>query len=160
VHVLLSTAGDTDHIAAVEDSIPDWLGEGLPDAIAQTMAAKLDFPEYDVFQSGGPAKVDSTCAARLHGALGDKVLPFIGAAGAPPELYTTDRREIAPIFYPCAHSFTRYLMVRTSAAYLASLFPEMDRGKVHPMLEARLSRRMEQLRRDWLARLPEADAGP
>lgn len=72
------------------------LAEGLPDAVAQTTAAMLSFPEYDVSQSGGPDKVDSTCAARLAGALADRVLPFIGAAGAPPgALSTTDRQQFA-----------------------------------------------------------------
>jgi len=169
VHVLLfvrqsspRTARDSLEAAQVEDSIPDWLAEGLPDALAQTTAARLAFPEYDVFQSGGPEKVDSSCAARLRSALGDKVLPFIGANGSPPELYTTDRRLVAPIFYPCAHSFTGYVMGRTSAPYLASLFPEMQRGSIAPLLETRLAQTMEQLRRDWLAHLPSSApaAGP
>lgn len=96
------TARDSLEAARMEDSVPDWLAEGLPDALAQTTAAKLSFPEYDVFQSGGPEKVDRTCAARLRGALGDKVLPFIGANGAPPELYTTDRQQVEVVSLRCS----------------------------------------------------------
>ena len=101
--------------------------------------------------------MDSTCTKRLQETPAD-VLPFIGGAGSPPALFTTERRLVAPTFYPCAYSFTKYLISRTSAPYLASLFPQIGQGTAMDSLEARLGQTMTQLREAWLVGVRNADA--
>ncbi|HEY7637009.1 MAG TPA: hypothetical protein VH763_15775 [Gemmatimonadales bacterium] len=144
--------------ARVEDSVADWLAEGLPDAVAQTTAATLAFPEYDVFQSGGPEKVDSTCAARLQDPHAAQILPFMGAAGAPMALYTprspagrTHLLSLCPFLHQVPGGKDQHGLPGVA-------LPDMREGDIAPVIEARLGRTMAELRADWLAHLPKTPA--
>lgn len=108
---------------------PFWLNEGLPDYLAQTTAAATGFPEGDVFEVGGLAKVDSVCAARL--AASDRqteIRDRVGRTGRLEALFTTARAEVAPVFYACSQSFTKYVVARIGLPSVVKLFPGFPTG--------------------------------
>jgi hypothetical protein len=110
-HELLDPGGEfypvdyRDSVAARKAAaqFPNWLTEGLPDYLAQVVATKTGFPEGDVFAIGGLTKVDSVCAARLSASKRrDEVLDRVGRSGRLEALFTTERAEVAPVYYACS----------------------------------------------------------
>jgi len=130
---------------------PYWLTEGLADYLAQTTAAEWGFPEGDVFEVGGLGKVDSVCAARLaENPRGDEIRERIGRTGPLRALFTAERGEVAPTYYACSQSFTKYVVARTGLPALVALFPAIPRGTWRASLEQAAGEPLEQLRRSWL----------
>jgi hypothetical protein len=115
-------------------SRPVWLIEGMADYVAQTVAAETGFAEGDVFDVGGLAQADKTCAQRLQGPRGAEVLRSIGEPGAPDALWTTERMTVAPTFYACAQSFTKFLVARVGLQAMVELFPLIRAGTVDARL--------------------------
>jgi hypothetical protein len=129
---------------------PLWLAEGLPDYVAQTVAASTGLAEGDVFDTGGLDGVDRTCSSRLAGPAGAQVLDFIGAPGRPDALFTAERHTVAPTFYSCSFSFTKFVVERIGLPETIGLVPLIDKGAVHERIEMLTNRRMSDLRSDWL----------
>jgi hypothetical protein len=129
---------------------PLWLAEGLPDYVAQTVAVRTGVAEGDVFANGGLDGVDRTCASRLSGPAGRTILPFIGAPGRPDALFTTERQTVAPTFYACSFSFTKYIVDRVGLPATIALIPLIPTNTVHQKLEALTGKTMANLRSDWL----------
>jgi hypothetical protein len=135
-------------------SFPYWLNEGLPDYLAQTSAAATGFPEGDVFTIGGLAKADSTCASRLAASNHrTDILDRVGATGRLEALFTTDRPQVAPVFYACSQSFTKYVVRRVGLPTLVALFPAIPRGTWRRALDSAAGQPLEQLRLAWLTSL-------
>ena len=133
---------------------PYWLMEGLPDVLAQSAAATAGTKEGDVFAIGGLEKADSTCAARL--AASDyraDLLRVIGANGAIDALFTTDRNKVAPVFYACAQSMSKFLVQEIGMDRSVALFPAMKRGDWVAMLEQAAGMPLAEVRRRWQIRL-------
>jgi len=119
-------SGDAASQKQREDSLPLWLLEGAPDYLAQLAALRTGIPDGDVFDAGGPATIDSVCAARVRAS--PEVAPaiaLVGRKGIPEDLFTTRRASVAPVFYPCSHSFTKYVAERIGVARLVALFPTL-----------------------------------
>jgi len=136
--------------AAAAD-FPQWLSEGLPDVLAQTAAAATGFPEGDVFEIGGLARADSACAARLSGSpRRAEILEKVGGRGRLQALFTDERPQVAPVFYACGQSFTRYLAERVGVRTLVVLFSRVPSGAWLADLEAAAGQRLDGLRRAWL----------
>jgi hypothetical protein len=138
----------------VAGGFPFWLSEGLPDYLAQTTAVATGFPEGDVFAIGGLAKADSVCAARLAGSgrqaeIRDKV----GRPGRLEALFTTDRGEVAPVYYACSQSFTAHVVGRLGLPAVVALFPRIPAGTWVAALESDAGEPLENLRREWLTAL-------
>jgi hypothetical protein len=131
-------------------SRPVWLSEGMADYVAQTVAAETGFAEGDVFNVGGLARVDTTCMQRLQGPRGAEVLRSIGEAGAPEALFTTERQAVAPTFYACAQSFTKFLVARVGLQAMVELFPLIREGKVDERLAQLTQSSLPLLRAEWL----------
>jgi hypothetical protein len=131
-------------------SRPGWLIEGMADYVAQTVAAETGFAEGDVFNVGGLARADTTCVQRLQGPRGAEVLRFIGEAGAPEALFTTERQAVAPTFYACAQSFTKFLVARIGLPAMVELFPLIREGKVDERLAQLTQSSLPLLRAEWL----------
>jgi hypothetical protein len=131
-------------------SRPVWLREGMADYVAQTVAAETGFAEGDVFNVGGLVRADTTCVQRLHGPRGAEVLRFIGEAGAPEALFTTERQAVAPTFYACAQSFTKFLVARVGLQAMVELFPLIRDGKVDERLAQLTQSSLPLLRAEWL----------
>jgi hypothetical protein len=130
---------------------PLWLGEGLADYVAQTAAAGAGIKEGDVFDIGGLAGADAACRERVKGPRGAEVLPFIGAVGAPAALFTTERAQVAPIFYACGTSFTRFLVGRIGLPQTIALMPLFVTGGVMPRIEELTGKPMDVIRGEWRA---------
>jgi hypothetical protein len=156
-HELLATfarpvgATDPAQRERVLSSRPLWLGEGLADYVGQTAASRAGVTEGDVFDIGGLAGADAACRERLKGPRGADVLPFIGAVGAPAALFTTDRQQVAPIFYACGTSFTKHLVDRIGLAETIALMPHIVPGTVLPRIEQVAGVPMDRIRADWRA---------
>lgn len=132
-----------------------WLVEGFPDYLAQETAAALSFAEGDVFDTGGPLGVDSTCAAYLADPANERVKTAIGSPGELSALFTENRETVAPAFYTCAYSFTKFLVEATSPRFVASLFPIMAQGQVEDRIAQQTGQTVAMLRAAWVDRLSD-----
>jgi hypothetical protein len=141
---------------------PQWLTEGIADLLAQTAAQMAGVSEGDVFDIGGLEKVDRTCATRLATPTGEEIVRYIGALGAPTALFTTDRFKIAPIFYACAFSYTKFLAAQIGLQELIALMELQSRlnrstdpfsigpDGVLPRVETLTGKPTEKLQAEWL----------
>jgi hypothetical protein len=151
VHELLSTAATRKMIESPGmPSQPIWFAEGIADYIAGAVAAKAGLTGGDVFDIGGLDRVDRTCAERLKGPAGSDVLPFIGAHGAPVALYTADRAKVAPAFYACSFSFTKFIVERVGLAPIVAAAPLVDTEGLHAQFEKLLGKSLSAASTDWL----------
>ncbi len=133
---------------------PFWLSEGLPDYLAQTVAAATGVHEGDVFAVGGLGKVDSACAARLVGSKRrDEIRDRVGRPGRLEALFTSDRPEVAPVYYACSQSFTKHVVARLGLPAVVGLFPRIPSGTWESALEAAAGMPVEDLRAAWLKAL-------
>jgi hypothetical protein len=153
-HELLATVSqpvspDPARVERIRASRPLWLTEGLADNVAQTAASRAGVVEGDVFDLGGLAGVDAACRTRLVGPRGAEVLWFIGALGAPAALFTTERGEVAPIFYACGTSFTKFVVSRIGLPQTIALMPLVQTGGVLPRIEELARKPMDALRIEW-----------
>jgi hypothetical protein len=142
---------------------PLWLIEGLADYLARVVSATTGLIDGDVFALGGLSEVDTTCASRLGDTTEGDILPSIGQLGEPPGLRTTDRSKVAPAFYACALSFTKFLVNTIGMQEtigLMALQSRVDRSTdpvtagpdgVLPRIESLTGKSMAQLRTAWLA---------
>lgn len=147
---------DSAEVARVRARLPLWLAEGYADYVAKGVAAQLPFHEGDGLGTGSHAQVDSICAERLRGPRGAEVAPYVGAPGVLPSLFTTERGEVAPTFYACASSFTKFLAERTGAPFLASLIPRIMHEGIEGHLRERTGHTLPELRAQWLERIGAA----
>jgi hypothetical protein len=132
-------------------AFPFWLSEGLPDFLAQTTSASTGFREGDVFEIGGLAKVDSVCAARLSASSRQaEIRERVGRPGRLEALFTTDRAEVAPVYYACSQSFTKHVVARLGVPAVIALFPRIPKGTWRTTLEAAAGEPLENVRREWL----------
>lgn len=133
---------------------PQWLNEGFPDYLAQATASATGFHEGDVFAVGGLAKVDSTCAARLaQSPRRAEILEKVGRPGRLEALFTTERAEVAPVFYACSQSFTKYVVDRVGVRAVVAAFPHIPEGTWMADVEAAAGTSLEALRSAWLEAL-------
>jgi hypothetical protein len=137
---------------------PLWLTEGIPDYVAQTVAAESGWHEGDIFAIGGLAKVDSVCAARVvtNGRRAE-IIRAVGAAGRVEALFTTDRASVAPAFYACAQSMAKYLVETIGLTQAIALFPAIKTNRVDEEVRRAAGVPLAELRRRWLARLRLSD---
>ena len=145
---------DTATAEAAFQAMPYWLMEGLPDYMAQLAAAAAGTHEGDVFAIGGPAKADSTCAARLaDNPFRTELLRTLGGSGAVDQLFTTDRMKVAPAFYACAHSISKFVADLIGMSRAVALFPAIKQGDWPEQLENMARMSLDSLRGRWQARL-------
>lgn len=136
------------------ERFPQWLNEGFPDYLAQATASATGFHEGDVFAIGGLAKVDSTCAARLaQSPRRAEILEKVGRPGRLGALFTTERAEVAPVFYACSQSFTKYVVDRVGVRAVVAAFPHIPGGTWVTDLETAAGTSLEALRNAWLGAL-------
>ena len=151
----------------LQASRPNWLAEGIAEYFGKSAARLAGVVDGDPFDSGGLEGMDRTCAERSAKPPGERVLPYIGALGAPAELFTTERPKYAPIFYPCSFSFTKHvakLIGDHELIGLMDLMSRVDRSTtpitmtpdgVLPRIETLTGKTRGQIRADWLGTLPK-----
>jgi hypothetical protein len=138
----------------MDERWPLWLFEGLPDYLAQAVAASEHLHEGDVFTVGGLAVVDSVCAARANAnPRRAELLRVVGATGRVDALFTTDRATVAPAFYACAQSMTKFLVERVGVRQIVALFPAIKTGSWEKDLGQAAGMPLVELRRRWLDKL-------
>lgn len=128
---------------------PVWLTEGLADYVAQTAATRAGIVEGDVFDIGGIAGANAACRDRMKGPRGPELLPFMGAVGTPPALMTTERAEVAPTFYACGLSFTKFVVDRIGLAETIALMPLIVKNGVLRRIEQLAKKSMGSLLAEW-----------
>ena len=145
---------------------PMWLLEGIAEYFGKSAAQLAGVVDGDPFDSGGLEGMDRTCAQRSAVRPGERVLPYIGALGAPAELFTTERPKYAPIFYPCSFSFTRHvakLIGDQELLGLMDLQSRVDRNTtpvgisadgVLPRIEQLSGKTRVQIKAYWFRSLP------
>jgi hypothetical protein len=142
----------------VRDETPLWLFEGVPDILAQTVAAQHALHEGDVFSIGGLGKVDSTCAARVRASpRGGEVLAAIGRRGRLEALFTTERAAVAPVFYACGQSMTKFLVEQMGLARVIELFPAMKAGTWEARIAEATGKPLAMLRSEWVNQIGLSD---
>jgi uncharacterized protein (TIGR02246 family) len=140
--------------ARVRDAVPLWLFEGIPDYLAQVTAPRVGIHEGDVFAIGGLEKSDSSCSARVRASpRGPEVIDAVGRDVRLTSLFTTERAQVAPVFYACGQSLTRYLVDLIGVRRTVELMPAIGRGTWRAAVEAHAGRSMQSVRRAWLERL-------
>lgn len=145
---------DSAQAEAVFQAWPLWLTEGVPDVLAQQASSIAGVHEGDVFAIGGLAKVDSTCASRLTtNPWRADILRVIGGPGVVEALFTTDRRQVAPVFYACGQSMAKYVIELIGMEQTIALFPAIKNGDWTAMLERAAGMPLATLRARWQARL-------
>jgi len=129
-----------------------WLLEGIADYVGQTAAGRTGVAEGDVFSVGGLEGVDRTCATRLEALpAAEELVQFMGAPGGPSALFTTDRQKVAPTFYACAFSFTKFIVGRIGLPETIQLMPFVaDGASLQKRIESRTHQPMAALRAAWL----------
>ena len=130
---------------------PQWLVEGFAEFAAHEVAAKVGFTEGDVWQTKGSAGVDSVCAERIAGPRGAETIAHVGVGGYMRALQGPQRREVAPTYYACGASFSKFLTARTDAPFMAALFRDMPRFETN--LARRTGKTLATLRTEWLAQI-------
>jgi len=140
---------DPARVERVRTARPLWLTEGLADYVGLTAADRAGVKEGDVFDLGGLAGVDRTCNERLKGPRGAEIVAFIGNVGAPGALFTTERTEVAPTFYACGTSFTKFVVERIGLPETIALVPLILNQGVLPRIEKLTGKSMATLREEW-----------
>lgn len=145
---------DTVVAEAKFNASPYWLAEGLPDVLADRAAAAAGMVEGDVFTIGGPAKADSTCAARLaDNPYRTDLLRVVGGEGGVDALFTTERTKVAPTFYACAQSISKYLVELIGMERAVGLFPAFKSGDWAASFEQAAGMPAAAFREKWRIRL-------
>jgi hypothetical protein len=151
VHVLLSPSAE--HLRAHPEFLDettewsDWLYEGIASYVGESVAAETGIVEGDPIGWGKLAEVDARCATASSTPVGAEVLPFIGAPGIPAALLSRSRRlEVAPPFYACATSFTKFLV---AAIGIDAVLDSMSTPASEDAIAAAAGKSMDQLRADW-----------
>ncbi|MEO8463867.1 MAG: hypothetical protein ABI640_00870 [Gammaproteobacteria bacterium] len=134
---------------------PVWLIEGIATFVAMSVSKSAGVLEGDPLNVGRFEQLDRRCATALGTPVGDEVLPFIGAVGAPEALGSVQRRPlVAPAFYACSASFNKYLAGRIGLDALVGLMAAKD---ARAQFEKLAGRDVAELRADWRRGI---EAGP
>jgi hypothetical protein len=81
----------------------------------------------------------------------------IGENAELPALFTTDRQTVAPTFYACSFSFTKFLVGKVGLGEVVALMPLMSTGGVPKRIEQLTHTTVARLREDWLRAIGATD---
>jgi len=149
-HEYLAHRPTTARTAPRPGSRPLWLMEGLADFVGQSAASEAGVVEGDVFDTGGLAGVDGVCATRLREPIGKQVVAAMGENAELPALFTTDRQTVAPTFYACSFSFTKFIVAKIGLDETVALMPLFASGGVPKRIEQLTHTTVARLREEWL----------
>ncbi|HWW84360.1 MAG TPA: hypothetical protein VNZ26_12195 [Vicinamibacterales bacterium] len=75
-----------------------------------------------------------------------------------PALFTTDRQTVAPTFYSCSFSFTKFVVGKIGLAETVALMPLLASGGVPGRIEHLTHTTIPRLREEWLRAIAATDA--
>ena len=140
---------ETVHMLVRVRSRSMWLSEGFASFVQSSVAEQKGGYDGYVFSWGGNANVDRLARRHLARDTGKSVLPFVGGAGSPPEVWE-ERRQVAAPFYVLSHSFVKFLVEQAGLAAVKEMLRADD---VSAALERTTRRGLPQWKADWLASL-------
>jgi hypothetical protein len=140
---------ETVHVLMRVRSRAMWLSEGFASFVQSSVAEQKGGYDGYVFSWGGNANVDRLARRHLARDAGQSVLPFVGGAGSPPEVWE-ERRQVAAPFYVLSHSFVKFLVEQAGLAAVKEMLRADD---VSAALERATRRGLTQWKADWLASL-------
>ena len=164
-HELLTATGpyypdefpDSASAAAASERLPTWLIEGAAEHLAVLAAERAGVVDGDVFHLGGPSNIDRACATRARGPRGAAVLSVVGTVGRGAKLdsllRSSARREVAPTFYACSYSFTRFLSERMGLQQLIEMLPRLQTNGLDDEVTRATRRSLGEIRQEWIGRL-------
>lgn len=68
-------------------------------------------------------------------------------------LYSSARREVAPTFYACSYSFTRFLSERMGLQQLIEILPKLKKNELDDEVLRVTRQPLGELRQEWIRRL-------
>lgn len=132
---------DDDHVGSL------WLFEGLANYVGSSVAAKTGIAEGDPIGWGTLEEADAKCSAAASTPLAAEILPFVGAPGAPAAILSRARRlEVAPPFYACSTSFTKFVVAAAGIEAVVDALAARDSGAA---IANATGKSIESLRADW-----------
>lgn len=140
---------ETTHVLMPVRSRSMWLSEGFASFVQSYVVEHKGGYDGYVFSWGGNANVDRLARRYLARDSGKSVLPFVGGAGSPSEVWE-ERRQVAAPFYVLSHSFVKYLVLNAGLAVVKEMLRTDD---VPSALERATQRSIERWKADWLASL-------
>jgi hypothetical protein len=132
--------------------VPLWMSEGMADYVARLVAQDNGITEQGPFGTPTLDGVDDVCAGRARTPDGAAMMPYVGGAGRPDVLFTTDRQRFAPTFYACSLSFTKYVAGRVGLDTLVGLFAFPPREMIK-RLDRVAATPLATVRSEWLRSL-------
>lgn len=143
---------ETTHALVRVRSRSMWLSEGFASYVQSSVAEQLGGYDGYVFSWGGNANVDRLARRYLGRDAGRSVLPFVGGAGSPAEVWE-ERRQVAAPFYVLSHSFVRFIAVNAGLPVVKAMVGAED---VDAALQRTTGRGLGSWKADWLASLESA----
>jgi hypothetical protein len=152
LHELLVPNREPDPAALAE--WPLWITEGMPSALATMAATAAGIHEGDIWAVGDRAKIDSVCATRVAAnQWKEDLLRVVGGRGRVPALFTTDRSKVAPTFYPCSESMSRFVIETIGVPAAVDLYPSTWDGTWDEKLERAAGMPLAELQARWRVRI-------
>lgn len=133
--------------------MPMWLTEGMAEFLAMKISYEYHIPKFDIFESGGYTKVDSVSNILLKQEKGSHILKYIGKPGIMIKLFTKKRWSVAPTFYNCSSSFTKYLVETYGLDKI--LYAYSNYKHEIETIEGLTGKTINELKEEWLARIKQ-----
>jgi hypothetical protein len=128
-----------------------WLAEGFAGYVCYELAPRLNMEPDHLFVKGDRTTVDEEARQWMRDPRGARVLPFVGARGAPEGLLA-DRANVAAPFYVLGQSFIKYLVQHAGRASVTRLYEEHFDGTraIADDVKRTTGKPLENWRTEWL----------
>jgi hypothetical protein len=130
---------------------PIWIYEGLPEYMSLKVSIMENIPRFDPLLKGFQTNVDSLFLSELNGEKGQYILPFIGAGGVMPQLFSKDRPLYAPTFYHGSCSFIKYISDNYGLEILLNSISSYRQEQ--EVIENLTGKSLEEMKSDWLKKI-------
>ena len=135
----------------MDEIMPLWLYEGLPDYISLQVSTIEKLPRFDVFSNSDQADFDSLFVKEMGSEKAPYILSYIGKKGIMPELYSNERILYAPAFYHGSSSFVKYIAGKYGMKILLTGISSF--GQEQETIEKLTGKSIEILKKEWLDKL-------
>lgn len=162
MHLLVKVDGDwlNQPEGVAEARMPLWLHEGLAEALAMEVAARVGLAHYSPLIDVPPAQLDSFAAARVRECPDpQRLLESVGGRGKLPELFGEHRMKYAAAFYAASTSFVRHL-ARSDRGYQRLLLAISAFDREIETYENLSGRSIDLAKQEWRLALGLDSAAP
>lgn len=131
--------------------IPQWLFEGLADALAIEISLAEGLEHYSPLYDVPVDQLDALAARKLREAPSPEVLTVIGGRGRLPELFGPQRAKFAVPFYSGSTSFVRFIAKRHGYPPLLAAINAF--GHENATLEQETGESLDSMKAAWLEQI-------